>query len=659
MHSVRIGNHPTKPAYQRERRNRHIMKHTSISALLALMILCMAGAAGAAGFNQYVGFGDSTLDSGYFRYNTTGLAVFDRIVANAVAQGASGGFVGPGVMNSTFLAGKFGLSGAAIGGGGTNYANGGAFTAPLRASDNAPFLSGVSAPTNVATNQQIVNYLASVAGGANPNALYVVKTSDNDLQFMRAMTPAWIAANPNFLANLAAGEALNVANLQAAGARTIMVPNSYNYAVFAGLGGALAPENAELYARSLSYGYSRWSALTAAGVRFIPADIDSLVKFVVRQPALFGFTPSSVLSANALSQSLSPLLISWADVTPAQMETNLFVGSNGVHFTTAGQRIEADYEYSLLAAPAQMSLLAEGPVQGGLSRAATIQGQIDLSGQHRGPGGVNVWVSGGVGALNIKNAPGFSNESGTPFAGTAGADYQTPFGLILGAAFTAGTQTQNFSQTGNYVQNDQAFSLYTAYKAGPVWGNVVGSYGLLQDKIPRPVALGLFTDQNSADTTGESLALAVRAGGDISLGPVTTGPVAGLVLQQVRIKGFSESGASGVTALSFGEQVRNSYVSQLGWRILADVGNWQPFAEAKWNHEFVDKNRMVKAAITTAVAAPYSMAAAPIATDWGTASAGASYRINDQWMVRATASTMFGNSQATTYGGELGVSVSF
>jgi outer membrane lipase/esterase len=636
------------------------MKRLALVVALFSLVISMAASVSAAKFTQYVGFGDSTQDSGYFRYNTTGLPAFDRAIAEAVSRGASGAFVGPGIINSAMLAGKLGLSGAAIGGGGTNYANGGAFSAPLRVSENSPALSGVSAPTNVSTNQQIQNYLLSTGGAANPNGVFMIKTSDNDLQFLRAMTPAWVAANPNFLANLAAGEAISAAALQAAGARTILVPNSYNYAVFAGLGGAIAPGNEGLYATSLAYGRNRWADLTAAGVRFIPADIDSLMRFVVQHPTLFGFTPTSVLSANTLSPQLSPLLVSWAEVTPDQLQTNLFIGANGVHFTTAGQQIEADYEHSLLVAPVQMSILAEAPVQGGLARAATIQGQIDLSAKNRGPNGVNVWASSGVGSLNLKTTTGFPDSSGTPFTGSAGVDYQTNFGLILGAAFTAGTQTQDFSQDGGHFdQNDQAFSLYTAYKAGPVWGNAVASYGLYQDKITRPVTLGLFPDQNSANTTGHSLALALRLGGDITLGPVTTGPVAGLVLQQVTIKSFTETGTSGVTALSFGGQTRDSVVSQLGWRVLVDVARWQPFVEAKWNHEFAGRDRMVKAAITTASAAPYSMDAAPVTTDWGTASIGTIFKINDTVSLRGSVSTMFSNPQVVTYGGELGVNVSF
>ena len=644
------------------------MKNLVLSAVLtACIALGTAVPSWAEGFNQFVGFGDSTFDSGYFRYNTTGTASQDATIAAAVSQGASGAFVGPGVMNSLLLAARFGQYGGAVGSGGTNFANGGAFSAPLLVPSTGTSLSGVSALTNVATNQQIQNYLTSVGGAANPNALYVVKTGDNDLQFVRAMSASWMAANPTFLAELAYSQAANVALLQAAGARTIMVPNSYNYAVFAETGGYIPSDNTDLYVRSLSYGMMRWSSLSGVGVRYIPADIDSVYRYVVQNPMLFGFTPSSVLSANAVSSSLSPLYVSWADVTPAELQTSLFIGANGVHFTTAGQTIEADYEASLLSGPSQMSLLAEGAVQGGLARAATIQGQIDLSGKQRGPNRLNVWASGGVSSLAINNASGFPNDSGTPFVGSLGADYQTPIGLILGAAFTLGRQNQQFSMgAGHFDQTDEALSLYAAYAAGPVWGNAVASYGLYQDSIERPVKLGLFTDSNSADTTGRSLALALRAGGDISLGPVTTGPVAGLVLQQVRIKGFTETGTTagqsspnGITALSYGEQVRDSAISQLGWRVLVNVGNWQPFAEAKWNHELVDQNRMVKAALTTATAGNYKVDAAPVATDWTTGTVGASYKLSERVMLRGTGSAMLGNTQVVTYGGELGINVNF
>ena len=308
-------------------------------------------------------------------------------------------------------------------------------------------------------------------------------------------------------------------------------------------------------------------SLTAAGVHFIPADNDSLFRYVAHNPTLFGFTASSVLSPNAPSNLPANIAI----VTPAQQRNYLFI--NGPQFTTAGQTIEADYTYGLLIAPSQISLLAENAVQDGLARADTIQSQIDLSGQHRGPSGVNVWVSAGANSLRFKNTgTGFPNDAGIPFGGTLGVDYKMQCGVIVGVAFSGGSQSQEFSTGGNFDQVVEAPSLYAAYKTGPVWGNAVATYGAFQDKIRRQVPLGIFTDENNANTTGHALALALRSGGDFKLGQITTGPVGGLVLQQVCVDGFTETGTSGVTALSFDGQTRDSVVSQLGWRVLSGRG---------------------------------------------------------------------------------------
>ncbi len=640
----------------------NVLRLLLLAALLALVAPRPADAAGA--FNQFVGLGDSTLDSGYFRYTSTGIASIDSQLASAIANGASGGFSGPGVMTTTMLAGRFGLSAETVSAGGTNFANGSAYTSLLSASAGGAGAAG-QLPGNVSTTQQIANYLLSAGGTANPHALYVVSSGNNDISFVQNQGAAWIAANPAYLNGVAAEFTASVASLQAAGARTVIVPNSFYTTVLTGSGGVIPASNIDVYARTTAYGATKWSYLTAAGVRYIPADLDSLFRFAATNPMLFGFTPSSVLAANAPSP-VSALVTSWSDITPVQLQTYLFI--DGKHLTTAGQQIEADYEASLLTAPSLMSLLAELPIQGGLARTSVIQGQIDLTGQHRGPAGVNLWIGGGVGALTLRNFSGFPDVAGTPFTGSAGLDYQLPCGLIVGAAFTAGTQTQQFSMGGGHFdQNDQTFSLYSAYQAGPVWGNVVASYGLVQDKIARDVALGLFTDANSATTTGTSLGLALRAGGDLRLGPVITGPVAGLVLQQVRIRGFAESGTSGaatggngVTALSFGQQIRDSAISQLGWRAAVEAGDWRPFAEAKWNHELVDQtNRKVKAALTTTTAQPYSMAAAPVKADWATASLGTSYKINERVMVRGAASATAFDAQTVSYGGDLGLSVSF
>jgi outer membrane lipase/esterase len=447
-----------------------------------------------------------------------------------------------------------------------------------------------------------------------------------------------------------------VADLQRAGARTIIVPNSFLYAVYAAPGGGMNPANASDYARAVSYNTLRWSNLTAAGVHYIPADLDTVFRYVVQHPTSFGFTADTVLSANAPS-SVTAVLADNSHITQAQQQSYLFV--DGHHLTTAGQTIEADYEYSLLIAPSEVSLLGESAVQAGWAHAATIQGQLDPCSRPGEICGRHVWTSMGTYSLAVENAPGFAALDGTPFGGTVGLDWQTDYGFILGAAFTSGSQSPQFSSGGHFSQTDEAVSLYAAYLDGPLWGNAVLTYDLMQDNIVRSVPLGRFVDQNSGYTTGQSLGLALRGGRNFSMGRFTTGPVAGWILQQARFEGFTETGDTGITALSFGSQTRNSAVSQLGWRICMNGSRLRPFAEANWNHECTGYNRMVTASLTTVAAPTYSMDAVPVASDWATTTLGAYYELSSRAMLRGAASAMYANPQMTTCGGEVSLNYSF
>ncbi len=223
-----------------------------------------------------------------------------------------------------------------------------------------------------------------------------------------------------------------------------------------------------------------WAYLQMQGVRFIPADNDSLFKFIVHNPTLFGFTSESVLADKA------PFAIPHVDAcfdhgSPAEQQGYLFL--DGVHLTTAGQTIEADYTYSLLIAPSEISLLAESGVQNGWAHAATIQGQLDPAGRRWQACGRNVWSSAGTYSMNVRNGTGFASDSGTPFGCTVGIDYQTDNGVIAGVAFSAGSQSPRFSTGGHFNQVDEAPSLYVGYVGGPLWGNAIASYDLYQYHI--------------------------------------------------------------------------------------------------------------------------------------------------------------------------------
>jgi outer membrane lipase/esterase len=632
-------------------------------AVLAATALAIPVAASAAGPSQFIGFGDSTMDSGYFRYESTagspglpGISsrVLDGLIAQTVAAGGSGAFVGPGIVDTVQLATRFGLTALpSTIPGGTNYANGSAQTLATTASN----LYAEGLYNNVPIVTQIYTYLDQVHGRANPAALYMVSYGGNDLAWLENQAPASLSPQA-YLQSLANGLTAGVSALQAAGGRTIVVLDVYAYARLVGPGGSLTAANATDLANATFYSAQVWSGLAAAHVNFVPADVEGVLRYASQNPARFGFTPDTVLAGSPACGTTSSILCApSALVTPNAEQTYLW--SDVHHLTTAGQTLEADYIYSLLTAPSEISLLAESAVQTGLARVASIQGQIDLSGEHRGPNGINVWASAGAGSLGIDNAAFYPTISGVPFGGSIGADYLTPIGVIVGGAVSAGDQTQNFSTGGYFGQVNEVLSLYAGYRTGPLWGDAVAGYGFLQNHVARQVPIGQFTDQNNGYTDGHDWAFALRGGYDFHAGVITTGPVVGLVLQRVGIDGFTETGTTGVTALGFGSQTRNSAVTQLGWRGSAELGAWQPFGEVAWNHELAGHDRTETVSLTSIAAPSYTASAAPVASDWASLSLGVAYRLNRQVTLRGAGFADVWNPQVGTYGGEVGLNVGF
>lgn len=147
------------------------------------MTLCLPALAEAQNYNQLVAFGGSTTDTGWYANAKLSPVpnLFDVGVASAIAAGGNAHFTGPGLGNAQILGGFFGVpANPANTPGGTNYAIGGSFINSAPAPDAAWtnfILLDFGLPPNPALpamTGQISNYLASVNGRANPNALYLI-----------------------------------------------------------------------------------------------------------------------------------------------------------------------------------------------------------------------------------------------------------------------------------------------------------------------------------------------------------------------------------------------------------------------------------------------------------------------------------------------------
>lgn len=682
-----------------------LLSRMSAAALMAAPLAVLSSAAEAQSFNQFLGFGDSTIDSGwwksYFATNSTnGNQNESNLIKNAIGNGTNGAPIGANnLSNSQILSSLFGLT--AVPGnqsGGTNYAISGALDAATAANGNVGNLNNSTVVNATNTNtglpstvQQISNYLNTNGGRANPNALYLISSGGNDTTFANdafgttAQRHAYVTAQAQSLAGA-------ISSLQAAGAQYIVV-----HAVGTTSTNGLNALQTQVL----------WSQLATNGIRFIPSDVPAVVAAAQYNPTLFGFTAStvsqgtfdgSVGSACHAQTTATSKTSGWAQwcantTTPSSAHAYLtsanaeqtYLYADNQHLSAAGQIMEGDYDYSLITAPSEMSYLAEAPVKTRTALVETIFQQISLSERQRKVGTFNAWVSGDISSVTMGNSyPGFPTDPGTPGMVTVGADYLWLPDWLVGGAVSVGTTTQSFSLGGNFQQNEYAVSGYAAFVGHPVWFDMIASYGGLHYNTDRIVPIGVATVSNTSSTNGQNASFAAEIGYNFTAqfggwstpSPMPTkappvssglylthGPVGGILLQRVNVNGFTETDpftgdpVGGFTALSFAGQVRDSAVTELGYQVSTTIGAWQPYAKLVWNHELVPYNRLVTASLTTIAAPAFSLPAVILGSDWGTATIGTSVTVRPGVTAYASFNSEFGQNEVTYYGGQIGLNV--
>jgi phospholipase/lecithinase/hemolysin len=295
-------------------------------------------------YSQLVVFGDSSVDSGWYRSiggSPTPNATWTSLWSAAVAAGAGVPTSSPGLVYPQVLAQQLGLhADPANQAGGTNYATSGAKNVDANTSANGGFQAAVPTVT------QIANYL-SAAGKADPKALYLISSGGNDVTFAAGASGTGpFPANPDqYLANAANALAQAITSLKAAGATHIVVAN-----LASSFGTGTTPQLKAIYNQAL------FGALSGSGVSVTEADINSVRLQIAVNPSQYGFTsisnantacakPAGITSAWALLCSSSPSAPS-TFVSPNADETLLFADDE--HLATAGQRIIANYILGLV-----------------------------------------------------------------------------------------------------------------------------------------------------------------------------------------------------------------------------------------------------------------------------------------------------------------------
>lgn len=345
------------------------MRRIHVPVLLLIACVCMAQGIIFPHPTKFratavYGFGDSTIDSGWFKTAIspgvfTGDASYDALLAMALPHGAGKPTTNPGPVSIEVLAAFFHLTAKPANQAGTNYAVSGAQSKESDSDDPKLF------PNAIPTATQIANFLEAHHGAADPHAIYVVSSGNNDVAHaIDVSSDSQCPSNPVDCVRTAAHDlAAAITRLHSAGAAIILVPN-----LFESFGADPKPAYRQAFDSTLK------AALAAAHVDVIAADMNGLRKAVVAGHGAFGIHLTATGTSSPACTQPANISSAWAmlcapqspvsTISPAGAASKFLFADDG-HFTTAGQEIVGDYFYCLLVERlAQAHVTIESPVLG-------------------------------------------------------------------------------------------------------------------------------------------------------------------------------------------------------------------------------------------------------------------------------------------------------
>jgi outer membrane lipase/esterase len=550
------------------------MRPFRCSLAAAALALTFAAGDAAAQFSNTYFFGDSLTDSGSYKpLLPPGTGLFTT---------------NPGPVWSQLVARRYGFEAIPANQGGNDFAEGGARVSGLPGvPDNRP--TGNATPISA----QVAELVSR--GPIDPGALYSVWGGANDVFFQLAaagggaITPAQLQAN---IATAARDLVGDVAILHHAGARYIVVFNLPD--IGRSPSGAASGQPAQISAVSQLFNTALIGGLDSIAAPTIRVDVYGLFNEVLANPAAFGIANTTTPACGT-----TPSLLCTSANFVAANAASTFLFADGAHPTSAGHAMIAQAVESMIEGPMKIGVLAEAPlgVEDATFRAidARMMSSLDAPAS---PNRFNAWASYGYGHNDFDG--NFVSGDADVNTIAAGGDVKISDHLLVGGAFTFADNKGDFgADSGGYKLRETTGSAYVGYGAGPWYvGATLGAGDLDFRDVHRDFHIGALRRTERGDTRGWQLMGSVLGGYWFQYADFLHGPFVRLAYQQIRVKGFAERGDDS-TALRYGEQRRESFVSTLGWQVAGRIGNVRPFARVGFAFESRDDARFVSASSVT------------------------------------------------------------
>ncbi|WDY57614.1 esterase EstP [Pseudomonas sp. PSKL.D1] len=592
--------------------------------LASLALACAQAIAAPSPYSTLVVFGDSLADAGQFPDLTGGTAGL-----RFTNRDADGNFA---PVSPMILGGRLGLGASELGpstsignlvGGqpdGNNWAVGGYTTEQILASiiNSSQAVIPPGQPGAGTVLRERPGYLAN-GQLADPNALYYLTGGGNDFLQGLVNSPADAAAAGARLA--ASAQAL-----QQGGARYIVVwllPDLGQTPNFSG-----TPQQSPLSQLSSVFNQSLVNQLAGIDAEIIPLNIPVLLSEAIADPAQYGLASGQNLVGTCYSGDgcvENPLY----GINSATPDPTKLLFDDSVHPTIAGQQLIADYAYSILSAPWELTLLPE------MAHTTLRAHQDELRNQWQTPwqpiGQWQAFVSTGAQSLNIDDQSSSTDADGRGYNLTLGGSYRLNEAWRLGLA--GGVYRQKLEageQDSDYKLDSYLATAFAQFRQDRWWADAALSAGHLDyHDLKRTFALGVNDRSEKGDTDGEAWAITTRLGFNLvqdasnwQLAPFISADYA-----RVKVDGYEEkSGRS--TALAFGDQERTS--RRLGAGLLGSVQilpTTRLFAEVAQEHEFEDDQQDVTMHLSTLAGNDFTLTGFTPDSDMTRASLGVSHEL--------------------------------
>ncbi len=545
--------------------------------------------ASAADYSNAIFFGDSLTDTGTY---------VGQPPLGGVYQIAGKFTTNPGSVWAEVVAAALGHPTSPLNQGGTDYAAGGA-----RVNSEPGYPNNALVPfiqTAPSVSEQITTYLTATGGRADAHALYALWAGANDVFALQDGDPAYNALP---MAQVADNMTAQIARLRNAGARYLVVLNlpdigSTPSSITAG---TAAQTQATQFVQT--YNHELFTQLATQGIRVIPIDTFGLLHQIIDDASKFGIENTTGKACGNLPSSL---VCTTGDYAVGANQTYLF--ADGVHPTTGTHKILGDYVLSVLSAPQQVGMLADSAIASRGALHDLLRSQLIAGSNARQNNGHHVWISVQNQTLDRDNVQANPGTDASDYHFALGMDTQINSQIVAGAALSIANGSADYAQNrGNYSQRDITLSIYGNWESDPWFARGALAYGDTEYSLHRRVPLGISSYTADGHTAGRDLSAQLESGYEFTLDRFVTGPVLGLLAQDLRIDGFDEKNA-GIVDLGYGAQQRHSLVGSAGWQFEYRAQTFKPYARIAVDRDFEDNQYSVDvSALSIPEALPFTM----------------------------------------------------